>query len=64
MAGKLSNQAFNVLYKQATERPFTSELLKEKRAGTFTCAACSTPVFNAKTKFDSGTGCVTTSIRK
>ena len=37
-------------------RPFTSALLKEKRVGTFACAACNTDLFVTKSKFDSGTG--------
>jgi peptide-methionine (R)-S-oxide reductase len=53
---RLSPLAYQVLRKQATERPFTSPLNKEHRAGTFKCAGCAQPLFNAKTKFDSGTG--------
>ena len=53
---KLSPQAFNVLRHEATERPFSSPLDKEKRAGTFTCAGCGNPLFSSRTKFDSGTG--------
>ncbi len=40
----------------ATERPFTSSLDKEKRAGIFACAGCGLPLFSSKTKFNSGTG--------
>ena len=53
---RLSPLAYQVLRKQATERPFTSPLNKEHRAGTFKCAGCAQPLFNAKTKFHSGTG--------
>ncbi|OWK33346.1 peptide-methionine (R)-S-oxide reductase MsrB [Sphingomonas dokdonensis] len=53
---KLSPQAFNVLRKEATERPYSSPLNNEKRAGTFTCAGCANPLFSSKTKFESGTG--------
>lgn len=53
---RLSPLAYNVLRKQATERPFTSPLDKEKRAGTFACAGCDQPLFSSKTKFDSRTG--------
>jgi len=28
-------------------RPFSSPLEKEKRAGTFTCAGCAVPLFDA-----------------
>ena len=47
---------FQVLFEEATERPFSSELEKEKRPGTFVCAACLLPLFDAAHKFDSGTG--------
>jgi peptide-methionine (R)-S-oxide reductase len=53
---RLPANAYRVLREEATERPFTSPLLKEKRAGVFVCAACALPVFSSKTKFDSGTG--------
>ncbi len=45
-----------MLFEEATERPFTSELDKEKRPGTFVCAACFLPLFDSSNKFDSGTG--------
>ena len=53
---QLTNEQFYVLRKAATENPFTSELLDNKKKGTYVCAACSTPLFESKTKFDSGTG--------
>ena len=53
---RLSPLAYQVLRKHATEHPFTSPLNKEHRAGIFKCAGCSQALFNAKTKFDSGTG--------
>ena len=52
----VSPDAYRVLFEEATERPFTSELLEEKRKGTFVCAACYLPLFDAETKFESGTG--------
>jgi peptide-methionine (R)-S-oxide reductase len=45
-----------VLFEEDTERPFTSPLNAEKRAGTFVCAACFLPLFDSAQKFDSGTG--------
>jgi peptide-methionine (R)-S-oxide reductase len=47
---------FAVLREAATERPFTSELLHEKRRGTFVCVGCELGVFSSDTKYDSGTG--------
>jgi peptide-methionine (R)-S-oxide reductase len=52
----LSPEAYQVLRHEDTERPFTSPLLHEHRAGTFACAGCDLPLFSSKTKFDSGTG--------
>ena len=52
----LEKDAYRVLFEEATERPFTSPLDNEKHAGTFVCAACYLPLFESKTKFDSGTG--------
>lgn len=52
----LSPEAFRVLRGHGTERPGTSPLNAEKRQGTFTCAGCGTALFDAGTKFESGTG--------
>ncbi|MGZ5269423.1 MAG: peptide-methionine (R)-S-oxide reductase MsrB [Ramlibacter sp.] len=52
----LTPAQFDVLRKGGTERPFSSPLDKEKRAGMFSCAGCGQPLFSSKTKFDSGTG--------
>ena len=48
--------AYSVLFDARTEPPFSSPLDKEKRQGTFVCAACHLPLFNSNAKFDSGTG--------
>ncbi len=47
---------YGVLFREATERPFSHPLNNEKRPGTFLCAACGFPLFTAQAKFDSGTG--------
>lgn len=52
----LTPEQFSVLRKAGTERPFSSPLNKEKRAGVFSCAGCALPLFSSKTKFESGTG--------
>jgi peptide-methionine (R)-S-oxide reductase len=52
----LTPEQYAVLRQEATERPFSSPLDHEKRAGTFTCAGCGLELFPADTKFDSGTG--------
>ncbi|MBC7521639.1 MAG: peptide-methionine (R)-S-oxide reductase MsrB [Sandarakinorhabdus sp.] len=53
---KLPLLSYQVLRHEATERAFTSPLNDEHRAGTFACLGCALPLFNSKTKFDSGTG--------
>lgn len=52
----LSAEQYAVLFREATERPWTSPLNDEKREGTYICAACYLPLFDSATKFDSGTG--------
>jgi peptide-methionine (R)-S-oxide reductase len=53
---KLSPEAYAVLREEATERPFTSALLDEKREGNFACAGCDLPLYPSYAKYDSGTG--------
>jgi len=53
---RLSPAAYAVLRREGTERPFSSALNAEKRAGTFVCAGCGLPLFSSKAKYESGTG--------
>lgn len=53
---QLSPPAFAVLRQAATERAWTSPLLKEKRRGIYACAGCGQPLFRSNTKFESGSG--------
>ena len=52
----LTPAQFNVLRQEGTERPGSSPLNDEHRAGMFHCAGCALPVFSSKDKFESGTG--------
>lgn len=52
----LTPQQFKVTQKHGTERAFTGEYWNEKRAGTYQCVVCGTPLFSSEHKFDSGTG--------
>jgi peptide-methionine (R)-S-oxide reductase len=52
----LTPDQYQVLRKEATERPFSSPLDHEKRAGIFACAGCDLDLFSSTTKFDSRTG--------
>jgi peptide-methionine (R)-S-oxide reductase len=53
---RLTPEQFAVLRKHKTERAGTSPLNAEKRAGRFVCAGCDHPLFDAATKYESGTG--------
>lgn len=53
---RLTPAQFHILREAGTERPYSSPLDKERRAGTFLCAADGNPLFSSRTKFNSGTG--------
>ena len=53
---RLTRAEFYVLRQAGTERPYSSPLDKERRAGTFVCAGCGNALYSSKTKYDSGTG--------
>jgi peptide-methionine (R)-S-oxide reductase len=52
----LDDEQFAIMFENGTERPGSSPLNAEKRAGTFVCAACFLPLFDAAAKYESGTG--------
>ena len=53
---KLTRDEFYILREAGTERPFSSPLDDEKRAGTFVCAGCGNRLYSSAHKYDSGTG--------
>jgi peptide-methionine (R)-S-oxide reductase len=53
---ELAPEAYRILRQHGTERPGTSPLNREKRPGTFVCAGCGQPLFDAGTKYESGSG--------
>ena len=53
---QLTDVEFAVLREAATERPWTGELIEEKRDGVFRCRACGAQLFSSGTKFDSHCG--------
>jgi peptide-methionine (R)-S-oxide reductase len=53
---ELSEKQKEIMFNEGTERPFTSDLLKEERKGFYHCANCGAKLFASTSKFDSGTG--------
>ena len=53
---QLSPLAYKVLRHEGTERSFTGKYWDEKRPGTYHCAGCDSKLFDANTKYKSGTG--------
>ena len=53
---QLTPEEFTVTRKHGTERAFTGKYHDCKDAGVYECVCCGHPLFDAGTKFDSGTG--------
>jgi peptide-methionine (R)-S-oxide reductase len=53
---QLSPLAFRVARQAGTEYPFSGEYDKLRADGIYHCICCDTPLFDSRTKFDSGTG--------
>lgn len=53
---ELTPEQFEVLRKHGTERAGSSSLNYEKRDGTYRCAGCGQVLFEARTKYESGSG--------
>lgn len=47
---------FQVLRERGTEVAFSGEYWDNHKKGTYVCAGCQLPLFDSKTKFESGTG--------
>ena len=52
----LTPEQYAIMREHGTERAGSCALLHEKRPGVFSCAGCGQPLFESKTKFESGTG--------
>lgn len=53
---ELPPERYAVLRQGGTEPPWTGELLAEKRNGVYSCGGCGHELFDAATKFESGSG--------
>lgn len=53
---ELTPDEYHVLREKGTERAFSGEFNDHKDPGTYHCRACGNALFDANTKFDSGTG--------
>jgi peptide-methionine (R)-S-oxide reductase len=52
----LTPEQYKVARKKGTERAFTGAYWDHHAPGTYACVCCGAPLFDAATKFDSGTG--------
>ena len=53
---QLTPQQYDVTRRHGTERAFTGPHWDNKAAGLYSCVCCGAPLFNAGTKYESGTG--------
>lgn len=53
---RLSPEEYAVLRKHGTERAWTGCFVGSHEPGTYVCAGCGNPLFEAGSKFESGTG--------
>ena len=53
---ELSPTEFYVMREEGTEQPYSGALTKNKKSGTYHCAACGLILFKSDAKYDSQTG--------
>ena len=53
---RLDREQYRVTRKKGTERAYSGRYWDTKTPGTYRCVCCGTDLFDASTKFDSGTG--------
>lgn len=52
----LTPEQFSICRLKATEPPFTGKYVHCKKDGIYHCVCCDAPLFDSKTKYDSGSG--------
>lgn len=52
----LPSDLYHVARQKGTEPPFTGRYTHDKRPGLYRCACCAAPLFDADSKYDSGSG--------
>jgi peptide-methionine (R)-S-oxide reductase len=52
----LTPEQYHVLREKGTERAFTGKYADTHEPGTYRCAGCGNPLFDAETKYESGSG--------
>jgi len=52
----LTPEQYEVLRRAGTERPWSGKYVDEHSNGTYHCAACGAELFDAATKYESGSG--------
>jgi peptide-methionine (R)-S-oxide reductase len=53
---QLTPEQYHIAREKGTERAFSGAYADTKTPGTYVCACCGQPLFDAAAKFDSGTG--------
>jgi peptide-methionine (R)-S-oxide reductase len=53
---QLTDEEYEVLREQGTERPYSGEHVDRDEDGTYTCAGCGAVLFSGETKFDAHCG--------
>ena len=53
---ELTPEQYHVTREKGTEPAFTGQYWNNKHQGVYKCVCCGTPLFDSKSKYDSGTG--------
>ncbi|MGZ8226792.1 MAG: peptide-methionine (R)-S-oxide reductase MsrB [Methylococcaceae bacterium] len=54
--GQLTPEQYNICRLKGTEPPFSGKYTDCKKEGIYHCICCGSPLFDSKTKYDSGSG--------